>query len=165
MRGMTATIALMLGLPVLCFAGRPVFHTLSMQDLAAASDAIVLVEKATPFAGDVKGAYGCTRNLWRVRIERVIKTSSAFAALAPTKQTLVVFRNPTGFAGCVYSEGGKTSGVSYSATRYQPTQPVEVADQDAFIVFLAVRQGVIELTTENAVESAAAAASIRKMIP
>lgn len=133
-----------------CLAGRPVFRDLPLFDLAHSSDAIAIVTKASPFAVSVKDKFSCERHELVFSVDKVIKADLSVSLRAGDE--IHVLQNVTGVTDCIFREGWKTSGVSFSAERYQPSNPSALAEQEKLIVFLVLRNGKFELRTENAFE-------------
>ena len=134
-----------------CFAGRPVFHDISLAELTQDSQVIAVVAKATPFKKDTKGKYECDRENWQLNVKELLKGDPAINAGIGSR--LDVLSNVTSLKDCIFRKGGKTTGVSFSTTRYQSSDPKVILMSDEFIVFLVVKNGLFELVADNAVET------------
>ncbi|MDB6062147.1 MAG: hypothetical protein JWM78_2250 [Verrucomicrobiaceae bacterium] len=133
-----------------CNAGRPVFHELSLADLVGAADVVAIVSKAQPFVETVQDQLGCDRVQWHLTVERTLKKQRQ--GYPEPKSTMNVLSNVTGVRDCTFRDGRQTSGASFSASVYKPLDPAATTNQQ-FIVFLVVRNGVLELLTDTAFES------------
>lgn len=137
-------------LPSIALAGRPVFHDFSLAEMAQKSDLILVVTKARPFDISDKSS-GCEKNSWRIKVKKSLKQDSRQIE----GKTLQVQHSVTSFHDCTYRREDLTSsGVSFSADRYQPSKSTKaIIDSSEFIIFLAERQGKLELFADNSFEA------------
>jgi hypothetical protein len=148
-----------LAVPILCFAGRPVIHDLALSDLTRASDIIAVVTRE---GSEVAlGRYGCESQVWRLSIVTLIKSSAQTEA--KPGDIFDVRRNVTFYADCVFREGWKTTGVSFSASRYKPSVP-DAPEQERFIVFLQPGEGGYQLTTDLGFDSVAKLQEVAQIV-
>jgi hypothetical protein len=110
------SLAVVLGLVLM---GRPVFQEKTFATLAAESELVLEVEKATPFTATRMNAEGCEEALWRVTVKQVLRTSPEAKSVPKMGQTLEVIVNPTALFDCM-ARKKNPSGVSFSAPRYSP---------------------------------------------
>lgn len=150
--------ALALCFPILAIAGRPVFHDLSLTELAEASDVIAVVTQSRPFESIIKAEHGCDSIQWRMPVVEVLKTD--YKELSPIIEAR---SNVTSVRDCTYRQGGKTTGASFAAERYSTSDP-NAAKQGQFIVFLRRAPHGFELTTDWAVETLQRKADVVKVL-
>jgi hypothetical protein len=93
----------------LVLMGRPVFHDMTIAELAASSELVLEVEQASPFTGSRQNAEGCEEQLWHVVVKGVVSGSKDAPAVgsaprytpsapSPAKRFLVFVRSsPRGF--------------------------------------------------------------------
>jgi hypothetical protein len=148
MRTILAVIAL--SAPLSCLAGRPVFHDLSLAGLARSADVVAVAAKAQPFEEVTKDKLGCDRVRWHLTVKSILKTPRQ--GYPEAESTLKVLSNVTSVQDCTLREGWKTTGASFSASRYKPSEPAAITHKQ-FIVFLTMKNGVLELAADNAFES------------
>lgn len=148
MRSILAAVAL--GIPISCIAGRPVFHDMSLDDLARSADIVAVVSKTGPFEETTKDKLGCDRVRWHLIVNGMLKKQRS--DYPEVGSTLVVLTNVASVRDCTLRKGWNTTGASFSASRYQPSDPAAIAKKQ-FIVFLVMKDGVLELVSVNAFES------------
>ncbi len=148
MRKILAVVAL--SLPLCCIAGRPVFNDLSLDLLARSADIVAVVSKSQPFEETTKDKFGCDWVRWHLTVKDVLKKQRPDYPEAGSP--LVVLANTTSVQDCTLREGWRTAGASFSASRYSPSDPTAITKQQ-FIVFLVMKNGVLELVSDNAFEA------------
>jgi hypothetical protein len=148
MRTMFAMVALCV--PFCCSAGRPVFHELSLEDLVRSASVVAVVSKAQPFEKTTKDKLGCDRVQWHLTVVDILKTHRQ--GYPEVRSNLEVLSNVTSVRDCTLRDGWKTTGASFAASRYKPSDPTAITTQQ-FIIFIAMKDGVLELLSDNAFES------------
>lgn len=143
-------VAFALSVSCCCFAGRPAFTDLSLEYLARSADIVVVVSKSGPFEETSKDKLGCAHVQWHLTVKNVLKSQRP--DYPEVGSTLSVLVNMTGVTDCTLREGWKTSGASFPAFRYHPSDPTAIT-QSQFIVFLVVKDGALELVSDNAFEA------------
>ncbi len=140
--------AIALGMPMLCFAGRPVFHDLTLAELVRTSNIIAVVTQVEP-ESIKKGEHGCASAEWHLSVVAMIKTSPEAGVKAG--DTLDVRRNVTSYQDCVI-RGWNATGASFPASRYEPSDS-DAPQQKHFIVFLKESNRQFALTADLGFES------------
>lgn len=148
MRTIFALLALSVSL--CCSAGRPVYHVLSLADVVRTADVVAIVSTDQPAEKIIKDNLGCDLVQWHLIIESTLK--SVHQGSPPAKSDVYILSNITSVLDCTLRTGWKTSGASFVATQYIPSDPTANTKKQ-FIVFLVVKNGVLELLTDNAFES------------
>ena len=111
------------------FAGRPVFHALTLEQLAERADAIVVVTPLTPLAR----RNGCL-TVFRFRLVEILKAGDRVRLPAAGMELRVSDRGLAANLDCE-ARRAKPGGVSFAAERYErPGGPLDLAK--ASIVFL-----------------------------
>jgi hypothetical protein len=146
----TIFAVVVLCVPFCCSAGRPVFRDLSLADLVRSADVVAVVSRAQPFEKTTKDKLGCDRVQWHLTVIGILKTQRQDYPEA--RSHLEVLSNVTSVQDCTLREGWKTTGASFAASRYRPSDPTAITTKQ-FIVFLVVKNGVLELLADNAFES------------
>ncbi len=152
--------AVVLCVPLLCVAGRPVFHELSLPELAQSSGLIAIVAKA-PAEVAIKGAYGCESLEWRLSVVSILKASPGIPAKPGSK--IDVRLNATSYEDCVLRKGGGTKGASFPASRYKPSDP-DAPRQRRFIVFLQPGDAGFRLAADLAFESIGKRSDVESLV-
>ena len=162
------TITFVFSLPLYCSAGRPVYKEISLVELTQAAQIVAIVTKATPFEITARGKYDCDQLSWRLKVKEILKSLPEVIGvpqnpdtiapqdlknLAKPGATIEVNYNVTSLKDCIFREGWKTTGASFLAIRYLPSDPQTVAKHNEIIVFLVVRDGRFQLVADAAFET------------
>jgi hypothetical protein len=123
---------------------------LSLEDLVRSADVVAVVSKAQPFEKTTKDKMGCDREEWHLTVVGVLKTQRQ--GYPEVRSHLTVLSNVTSVQDCTLRERWKTTGESFRASRYRPSDPMATTTKH-FIVFLVLKNGVLELRADNAFES------------
>lgn len=140
-------------------AGRPVYHDLSLAQLTQDSHLIAEVSKVEESTVDVH--YGCKSQRWRLSVVEVLKPDPMTGAAS--RSTLEVHSSPTSIADCLLRSTVSSSGASFSANRYAPSDKAAFK-QERFIVFLRRGHHGLELTSDSAFESLKKKPEIQRLI-
>jgi hypothetical protein len=139
----------------LVLMGRPVFHDMTIAELAASSELVLEVEQASPFTGSRQNAEGCEEQLWHVVVKGVVSGSKDAPAVG---SSLAVITNPTGLFDCM-ARKKNGSGVSFSAPRYTPSAP---APAKRFLVFVRSSPRGFILATQSGWDSVEKKSAVAK---
>ncbi|MES2039811.1 MAG: hypothetical protein V4495_18495 [Pseudomonadota bacterium] len=165
--------------PMHAFAGRPVFHDLSLPELIAKSQAVLVVDKPSTFSPQMSAnARACNVISWPLiarellfsgndasRLDSPGMSSTLPVSPVKTGDMLAVTINPVSLVDCGYrSRPNLSNGVSFSAERYASSLDMANEPPKTFIVFLRRVDGRWSFTAESAFEDISKLKDVRKII-
>jgi len=141
------------------WAGRPVFQVLDLEDLVGRSQIIAVVQKEKPFKAISRKVDGeCEEQRWPLIIKEILHNRKHHPFEADQGKgsyvagsRIKVLVNRVALTDCQYRIDNP-SGYSFSAERYETSDPRLIENSNVFIIFLIVINGSVELTTEKAYE-------------
>jgi hypothetical protein len=144
------------------FAGRPVFHDLTLEQITAKSDAVLIVEKVKPFQlSERKLAGNCVELSWPLKVKEVLKNKTK--EHIEVGKSISVIVNATAIFDCSTRIDNPT-GVSFAAERYVPSTPLLLDNIDMFIIFVRADKKQIHLIAQDSIEQVLRKEEILKMI-
>lgn len=152
----------------LSVAGRPVFHYLTLSDLVARSNVIVVAEPMASFDNlrDLK-TRTCGELLRPFSIVEVVGMPPAGGLPSPVERgaELSVVMNPTLLTACHLEEILQNgTGASFQALAYRPQQHLVLRPGKPVLLFLRIRNEKYFIVTEGAVESVSKKQLVRSLL-
>jgi hypothetical protein len=157
-------------------AGRPVFHELTLEQLIASSELVVIAEPTPPIA------VSHTMRTCKPLLQTFTVTEVLLAAPESTRKeseagpkspssppsagkTISVALNPTELTTCRNEEVLQNgTGASFYAEKYRLERPTVLQAETGVLLFLRIRDGQLLLGAEGAIESLAQTPSVRAKI-
>jgi hypothetical protein len=158
---------------LLCIAGRPVFHNLTLPELIDRSHVIVIAKKLPPVKASNRSTLdNCAAAISSFRVEKILhryhnsvqghQESSLKKSIdsVQLKSKIDVVTNGTFVQDCLNRKINK-SGASFPADTYLPSKPNALSQNKSVVLFLAIKldpeqkikSGHLKMSADNAFES------------
>lgn len=154
--------------PLPGLAGRPVYSEVSLPQLVALSDAVVVARRPAAFRPTtITLADGCRSVVWPLTIEEVLhrsaQASAAGGPLRPGGRAEILIA-PTGLVDCA-NRRVHASGVSFPAILHRSSLDPLSRSPEQLVLFLRRDRGRWQLTGDGTYDSVSRLGAIRQAIP